>query len=83
MMTMIVAACRSGSPGFGYALAIFLLLSASFNTLLIFVLPIWIRAFCMLVTLRAQRIPRDGLLIEIQAEGIVLIPDPDEGRSST
>jgi hypothetical protein len=67
----------------GYAVTIFLLLSASFNTLLIFVLPLWILAFCTLVALRARRIPRDGSLIAIEAEGIVLIPDPDEGRSST
>ena len=67
----------------GYAVAIFLLLSASFNSLLIFVLPLWILAFCTLVALRARRIPRDGSLIEIEAEGIVLIPDPDGGHSST
>jgi len=65
----------------GYGVAIFLLLSASFNTALIFVLPLWILAFCTLVALRARRIPRDGSLIEIEAEGIVLIPDPDEGSS--
>jgi hypothetical protein len=67
----------------GYAVAIFLLLSASFNPLLIFVLPLWILAFCTLVALRARRIPRDGSLIAIEAEGIVLIPDPDGAESST
>ena len=66
----------------GYAVAIFLLLSASFSSLLIFVLPIWILAFCGIVFLRARRIPRDGSLIEIEAEGIVLIPDPDSQPAS-
>jgi hypothetical protein len=66
----------------GYAVAVFLLLSASFSSLLIFVLPLWILAFCAIVIHRARHIPRDGSLIAIEAEGIVLIPDPDSEPAS-
>lgn len=61
----------------GYAVAIFLLFSASFNSLLSLVLPIWMLALCLLVILRVRRFPRDNSLVAIEAEGIVLIPDPE------
>lgn len=66
----------------GYAVAGFLLLSASFNPRLVLVLPVWILSFCAIVVFRARRIPRDGSLIEIEAEGIVLIPDPESAASA-
>jgi hypothetical protein len=58
----------------GYVVAIFLLLSASFNPLLVTVFPIWMLAFCGITLYRARRIPTDGSLVAIEAEGIVLVP---------
>ena len=66
----------------GYPVAVFLLLTPRSARCSIFVLPLWILAFCTLVALRARRIPRDGSLIAIEAEGIVLIPDPDSAGAS-
>jgi len=61
----------------GYAVAVFLLLSASFNPWLVSVLPIWILAMCALVFHRARHIPKDDSMVAIEAQGIVLIPDRD------
>ena len=61
----------------GYAVAIFLLLSASFNPYLMLVLPVWLLVLCIVIINRVRRIPRDNSLVAIEAEGIVLIPDSD------
>jgi hypothetical protein len=59
----------------GYVVAIFLLLSASFNPWLVVVFPVWMTAFCVIIFRKARRIPVDGSMVAIQAEGIVLIQE--------
>ncbi|MEZ4625325.1 MAG: hypothetical protein R2843_11175 [Thermomicrobiales bacterium] len=59
----------------GYFVALFLLLTWSVNRSLVLVLPIWITIFCILVILRARKIPKSGTLVEIEAAGIVYVEE--------
>ena len=61
----------------GYFVALFLLLTWSVDRALVLVLPIWITIFCILVILRARRIPKTGSLVEIEAAGIVYVGDEE------
>lgn len=58
-----------------YLVALFLLLSATLNPWWVLVLPIWIVVYCLLVILRARKIPRSGTMIEIEAAGIVILSE--------
>jgi hypothetical protein len=46
----------------GYAVGLFLLLSATFSRLLVVVFPVWMLVLCVLLLLRARRIPPDAVL---------------------
>ena len=46
----------------GFAVGLFLLLSATFSQILVVVFPLWILVLCALLILRARRIPVDAVL---------------------
>ncbi len=46
----------------GYAVGLFLLLSAAFNVLLAMVFPIWMIVLCIILLNRARKIPADAVL---------------------
>ena len=46
----------------GFAVGLFLLLSATFSQLLVLVFPIWILILSVLLTMRARHIPSDAVI---------------------
>ena len=53
----------------GYAVGLFMLLSASFSPLLVLAFPVWLFALCILLFLRARRIPAEAAFpVEAQTQ---------------
>jgi hypothetical protein len=46
----------------GYIVGLFLLLSATFSTFLALVFPVWLLTLCVLMFLRARKIPADVVI---------------------
>jgi hypothetical protein len=54
----------------GFAVGLFLLLSATFNQFLVLVFPIWILVLCVLLILRARHFPADAVISDAPRVGI-------------
>jgi hypothetical protein len=66
----------------GFAVGLFLLLSATLSALLVLIFPVWILALCVLLLLRARQIPADVTLPAF-APSPGLMPVPSKGDGGT
>jgi hypothetical protein len=65
----------------GYAVGLFLLLSATFSPLLALVFPVWLLALCALLFVRARRIPAEATIPPIPGRPAPRATAPREAES--
>ena len=51
----------------GYAVGLFLLLSATFSVFLVLVFPVWVLVLCGFLLYRARQIPADAVVPDVAA----------------
>ena len=64
----------------GFAVGVFMLLSATFNPVLVLVFPTWLVALSAILLVKARSIPRDARLPEMGGAGVLgrISPEPDD-----